>query len=136
MEFFNHLFFDFKGRIGRKAFWLGSLCIVLAQTFVILALAQVFGIAIADMVGPDLNTDQINDLADKLDVLGALTALIFLWPSLAIYAKRWHDRDKSAWWTLIAFIPIVGQIWAIIELGFFRGSKGPNRFGIDPIAKG
>jgi uncharacterized membrane protein YhaH (DUF805 family) len=59
--------------------------------------------------------------------------LITLWPSLALYAKRWHDRGKSGWWSLIMLIPIIGGIWMLIELGFLRGTDGPNRFGNDRL---
>jgi uncharacterized membrane protein YhaH (DUF805 family) len=31
--------------------------------------------------------------------------LIFLWPSLAIDVKRWHDIGRSGWFTLIAYAP-------------------------------
>jgi uncharacterized membrane protein YhaH (DUF805 family) len=60
--------------------------------------------------------------------------LLLLWPSICLYAKRWHDRDKSGWWSLIGLIPIIGGLWMLIELGFLRGTDGPNRFGPNPIA--
>jgi hypothetical protein len=46
-----------------------------------------------------------------------------------VYIKRFHDRDKSGWWVLIWLIPIIGAIWLLIELGFLKGTPGPNRFG-------
>ncbi|MEA1950962.1 MAG: DUF805 domain-containing protein [Planctomycetota bacterium] len=54
-----------------------------------------------------------------------------LWISLAIQAKRWHDRDKSAWWILIGFVPLIGPIWVLIEVGCLRGKYGPNQYGAD-----
>ena len=48
-------------------------------------------------------------------------------------ARRWHDRDKSGWWTLIGLIPVVGAIWILVECGCLKGSDGPNRFGADPL---
>jgi hypothetical protein len=53
---------------------------------------------------------------------------------LAGQAKRWHDRDKSAWWVLVYFIPIIGWLWSFIVAGFLRGTSGYNRFGPDPLA--
>jgi len=47
--------------------------------------------------------------------------------------RRWHDRDKTAWWLLINLIPILGWLWSSIELGFLPGMKGGNRFGPDPL---
>jgi len=60
-------------------------------------------------------------------------ALAILYPSLAVAAKRFHDRDKSGWWILILFIPIIGFIWYLVELGFLPGMPSPNRFGPDPL---
>lgn len=61
--------------------------------------------------------------------------LVALWPSIAVLAKRWHDRDKSGWWNLISLVPGVGPLWLVIECGFVRGTAGPNRFGPDPVGK-
>jgi uncharacterized membrane protein YhaH (DUF805 family) len=60
--------------------------------------------------------------------------LWIVWPSLAVQAKRWHDQDRTALWLLINFIPIAGPIWTIIQNGFVPGTRGPNRFGPDPLA--
>ena len=39
----------------------------------------------------------------------------FIWISLAVSVKRWHDRDKSGWWILIGLVPLIGSIWQFIE---------------------
>jgi uncharacterized membrane protein YhaH (DUF805 family) len=54
--------------------------------------------------------------------------------SLAVFAKRWHDRDKSGWWSLILLVPFIGSIWALVECGCLPGTEGPNRYGADPLA--
>ncbi len=54
------------------------------------------------------------------------------WLIIAAYVKRFHDRDKSAWWLLVGFVPVLGPIWLLIELGFLRGTIGANRYGPDP----
>ena len=59
--------------------------------------------------------------------------VLALWIGLAIAAKRWHDRNKSAWWILIVFVPVVGGLWYLIECGFLKGTTGPNKFGSDPL---
>jgi uncharacterized membrane protein YhaH (DUF805 family) len=56
-----------------------------------------------------------------------LPMLILLWPSLAVQCKRWHDREKSAWWLLIGLVPIVGPLWT--------GTAGENRYGEDPLGR-
>ena len=62
-----------------------------------------------------------------------ITVFVLAWIELAVAAKRWHDREKSALWILFSFIPIIGQIWTLVELGFIKGTKGHNRFGPDPV---
>jgi uncharacterized membrane protein YhaH (DUF805 family) len=63
----------------------------------------------------------------------AIVSLISIYLALALYAKRWHDRDKSGWWSLIILIPIIGAVWMLVELGILEGTRGPNRFGPDPL---
>lgn len=53
-------------------------------------------------------------------------------PALAVAFRRLHDVDKSAWWLLIALIPILGAIILIVWAAK-RGTAGPNRFGEDPL---
>ena len=51
---------------------------------------------------------------------------------LVAQIKRWHDMDKSGLWCLVNLIPILGNTYALIELGFQRGTEGPNDYGDDP----
>ena len=53
---------------------------------------------------------------------------------LATATKRYHDRNKSGWWILIVFVPVIGAIWYFVECGFLRGTRGPNPYGPDPLA--
>ena len=61
-----------------------------------------------------------------------LIGLLAFWMNLAVFAKRWHDRDKSAWMLLINLIPLVGWIWTLIECGFMDGTQGSNKYGPSP----
>jgi uncharacterized membrane protein YhaH (DUF805 family) len=67
-------------------------------------------------------------------VLALIIVLVLLVASSMLAIKRFHDRDKSGWFVLISFIPVIGPIWLLIELGFLRGSAGDNRFGPDRLA--
>jgi uncharacterized membrane protein YhaH (DUF805 family) len=58
--------------------------------------------------------------------------VLAIWIALALHAKRWHDRGKSGWWTLIVLVPFIGAIWLFVELGCLRGTVGPNQYGADP----
>ena len=64
----------------------------------------------------------INDNLYYLVTLG-----LFL-PALAVSVRRLHDKEKSGWWLLLSFVPLVG---AIILLIWFcqEGTQGDNRFG-------
>lgn len=66
--------------------------------------------------------------------LSFLVGLLLLWPWFAIAVKRFHDRDQSGWWSLIGLVPLIGQVWLLVVLGFLKGSEGDNRFGPDPLA--
>jgi uncharacterized membrane protein YhaH (DUF805 family) len=57
-----------------------------------------------------------------------------LYSVFAVYAKRWHDRDKSGWWSLIILVPIIGGIWFLVECGILPGTPGANQYGPDPLA--
>ena len=63
-----------------------------------------------------------------------IISLASIYFAFAVYAKRWHDRDKSGWWTLIILVPFIGGIWLLVECGILEGTKGANRYGPDPLA--
>jgi uncharacterized membrane protein YhaH (DUF805 family) len=65
--------------------------------------------------------------------ISTIVGLALIYPTICVAGKRWHDRNKSAWWILIGLIPVVGAIWTLIECGFLRGTVGDNRFGPDPL---
>ena len=46
---------------------------------------------------------------------------------------RLHDLDRTGWWILLGFIPLIG--WIILLIWYVtKGTDGPNRFGPDPLA--
>lgn len=128
---------SFQGRANRQRYWLTSLALwgVIVVSAVLLAIP---------VVGP------------VLSIGGFLLALV---ASVALAARRLHDRAKSAWWLLLMYLPIgvlsglsgaiqgtdssgatalsalslPFSIWAFVELGCLKGTLGPNRFGPDPI---
>lgn len=110
---YKNLLLSFEGRIGRQTYWMSYLAFI--------GIGIVLGIASAF-------------LGQAGAILIVIFSLAIIWPALAIQAKRWHDRDKSAWWILIGLLPIIGPIWALVENGFLRGTEGQNRFGPDPLA--
>jgi uncharacterized membrane protein YhaH (DUF805 family) len=67
------------------------------------------------------------------ELLVGVLGLIVGFMGIFVQIKRWHDRNRSAWWFFIAFVPVLGWLWFLIECGFLKGTKGENRFGPDPL---
>ncbi|CDH24753.1 DUF805 domain-containing protein [Xenorhabdus bovienii] len=59
-------------------------------------------------------------------LLGIYAIVIFI-PSLAVMIRRLHDTNRSGWWFLLAFVPILS-----IALLVFFCLEGDNDFGADP----
>lgn len=45
--------------------------------------------------------------------------------------RRLHDIDKSGWWFLLSFVPLLNIALAAALL-FWPGTQGDNRFGPPP----
>ncbi len=108
----KHFLLSLDGRIHRSAFWLKF---QLPAMFV----SVIFSI--------------LDALAGLNGLLSALYLLAILWPSIAVGVKRLHDRNRSGWFLLLSLIPVLGQIWYLIDVGIMRGTEGENRFGPDPL---
>jgi uncharacterized membrane protein YhaH (DUF805 family) len=134
-----YLFASFSGRISRFPFWV---CVG------ILLVVELTGEGLANWTGGD--------------TLSTVLDLAFIYPEFAVAVKRANDRNLSPWivglffaidaaldlFTLIngpidpeqgmnSIILLPGLVLGVIllvELGFRRGTEGPNRFGPDPLA--
>jgi uncharacterized membrane protein YhaH (DUF805 family) len=114
----SNLLFSFDGRIGRGTYWLAYFG--LNATMIAAMVAVVF---VAELLS----------LPDELLLVAGLLGLIpITWIGLALQVKRWHDRNKSGWWCLIAMVPYVGGLWQLVECGFLPGTPGRNDYGEDP----
>ena len=65
-------------------------------------------------------------------LLTIIVALGLFLPYLAVTIRRLHDTNRSGWWILIGFIPLVGLIVMLIFL-CTKGTDGSNDFGPDPF---
>ena len=107
--------FSPNGRIGRAAFWRS-----LILHSLIIGVVSHNLLAIGQQLHPDI-------LALNLLILAAES-----WPTFCVISKRLHDRDKSAWYYLLTFVPLANFWLIFIECGMRAGSIGPNRFGPPP----
>jgi uncharacterized membrane protein YhaH (DUF805 family) len=109
----------FSGRASRPEFWWWILAVFLLQLITQIIDGMLFGATTPDGEG-----------GQPLSLIASLA--LFL-PGLAVAARRLHDIGKSAWWLLLALIPIVGFL--ILIWFYTRPSDGPNDFGApDPLA--
>lgn len=60
------------------------------------------------------------------DKLSALFSLAVLLPSLAVGARRLHDTNRSGWFLLLWFVPLIG--WLVLWLWAMQEGREPNRF--------
>lgn len=130
----KELLLTYDGRINRAKYWI---TVVIYLVVMLIALALIF----------------------ILPWPAGFVAAAILYIAMAISGifvgiKRLHDRDKSGWWLVLFYVvpSVLGgaggtigaemilnlislaiSIWAIVELGFLRGTAGPNRFGPDPL---
>jgi uncharacterized membrane protein YhaH (DUF805 family) len=133
------LLFGFRGRINRAKYWL-TFVIYFIALFVLYVLFSLFFSFPTDLLG--------------LLLIFAVPVIPITISSIAVAIKRLHDRNKSGWWLLLFYLlpgvignigPYTGldfvfqlaslalSIWALVELGFLRGTSGRNQYGPDPL---
>ncbi|MES2830638.1 MAG: DUF805 domain-containing protein [Pseudomonadota bacterium] len=88
----------FDGCASRSEFWWWTLFVFLAQTLLGLISETVMGI------------------------FGLATLL----PSITVTARRLHDIDRSGWWQLLIFLPILG--WFVLLYWYCQPEKRPTRY--------
>jgi uncharacterized membrane protein YhaH (DUF805 family) len=106
----------FSGRAARSEFWFWVLFAVIVSFATQLLDGMIFG-----------------EEFGQFGLLSGIAALALFLPGLAVSVRRLHDRDKSGWFILLHFIPLVGFIILLIWF-CMRGTVGPNRFGPDPLS--
>ncbi len=125
--------FSFNGRITRKAFWLYVLAAVVLG-LILQAVAMPPQPVIDPSATPEQAMAAVTGYYAAIPIWYWLLQIPLFWIGLAIMAKRWHDQDRSGWWTLLLLIPIIGALAVIVMVGFIGSTPGPNRFGNEPMA--
>ncbi len=136
LGYLDFLFLSYSGRIGRLPYWLGFLGLTVIQWTVIWLLLLLAHGSIEQLgMLQDGQTHVLppsvgQDLMIHIGLPMLIITVLFLYPSYALCTKRWHDRGKSGWWSLIALVPLIGALWFFIELGFLGGEDGANQYGV------
>ncbi len=114
-------FLAINGRIGRLRY----LAYGMIATFLTVV---VLGILSAIMI-PMLATSGMSESV-MIIIFGILYLPLIVF-SIIFMKRRLNDLDKSGWWQLLAYIPLVGILFAIYIL-FWPGTKGSNTYGLQP----
>jgi len=101
---------QFTGRSGRAEFWWYTLATIILNVVVQSVDGMISG-------GPG--------------ILTGLVALALFIPGLAVAFRRLHDTNRSAWWLLISFVPLIGLV-VLIVFWASPGTPGSNNFGEAP----
>ena len=132
---FRSLLFGFQGRINRAKYWIATVTYI-SVTIALVGLGFFFS----------FNT--------IFFIIAAIVFTALTVSGIAVGLKRLHDRDMSGWWLLVFYllpavldgigraigIPVIFSlagsavsIWALVVLGFLRGTSGANQYGPDPL---
>lgn len=98
-----------SGRMGRVRFFVWNVAFYAIFFVVLLAFTLLGGIG--------------GESALSLLLLGILY-VAYLFVVIVLLVQRSHDMDLVGWWSLLAFIPLVGFYWLLKG-----GTPGRNRFG-------
>jgi uncharacterized membrane protein YhaH (DUF805 family) len=99
--------FTFSGRSSRSEYWWWMLAGILFQIICIV-------IAILGDVG-----------------VAAIFPTLLVLPTTTMIVRRLHDLEKSGWWFLIVFIPLIGILY-LIYLFIQEGDMSENFYGPVP----
>jgi len=104
------LLFSFRGRINRSQYWFGTLLVTFGN-FAGQVLIQVLSANSAAAA---------KTLAEKLGAYAGASALLLplsiaaFWASLAVQWKRFHDRGRPGWLSLIPLFVMIMMITSVV----------------------
>lgn len=104
---------QFQGRASRKEFWY----------FVLFAFFMHCAAGVLDNAFGFGFTQPLN----------AVVFVGLFLPQLAVGTRRLHDTDRSGWWQLLMFVPLLGWLTLVI-LWALQESPNDNRFGAAPAS--
>jgi len=139
----KYLFTNFSGRTTRQQFWIAL------ATVAVMWIAVRFGTT-------ELMARSTADTAYFLIVGMAVISVVLFLAVIPVLIKRLHDRNKSGHYLWLLMAAVIGSqlmprsdeswpvllaglvfvaiwLWYFVELGFFRGTPGPNAHGPDPL---
>jgi uncharacterized membrane protein YhaH (DUF805 family) len=161
-EDMNYLVGNFTGmdgRLNRQAWWIGVVVLIVVAIVLNFILGAIFGggmPSLEQLMDPAV----MAAYAQKQGWISLIIGLITAYPYIAISVKRRHDRDNNGYdaiglivfslvWSLVQALGFVGStnpvymivsviflvyaIYMLVQLGFLKGTAGPNSYGPDPL---
>lgn len=111
---------NFKGRARRSEYWFIQLFLV----------ATNLAAAVIDLALMDGDVDRFIANGGG-GIVGLIWILATIVPALAVLVRRLHDTNRSGWWALIGFVPILGTI-VILVFTVSDSDQSENRYGVSP----
>jgi uncharacterized membrane protein YhaH (DUF805 family) len=141
------LLFGFQGRIGRGQFWLALLLwtavflvaivlgmLVSSSPDALFSAALILYILIVILLLP-VALKRLHDRNKRgwwlVLFLGLPTAILLL---DAFFAGDEPMSEPPVWLQIVQYLGLAISVWALVELGFIRGTIGTNPHGPDPVA--
>ncbi len=142
----QYIFASFDGRINRSKWWAGMVILAIVSAVFSFLIGLIFGRGTFGTF------------------LVILVTLALFYPTYAVCAKRFQDRDRPGKTALYGLVPLliasllgilgltvsgleptaIGWIctlinlgvgiWFLIDLGILKGTPGQNHYGGDPLA--
>lgn len=109
--------FSFEGRLGRLQYFAWSCIFVVGLWIVSFLLAGAIG----------SNSNRAAAESSIVLIVAVLSFTYFL-VNLTLGVRRLHDMDKSGWWYLLSFVPVLNFILGLVLL-FAPGTPGANQYG-------
>jgi uncharacterized membrane protein YhaH (DUF805 family) len=138
--------------------WMIFVLMVLAAAATIFGIGGPLAI---NVIGIAASVHFSDDPASKASLFPQIVTIpmtfVFGWSYAAASIKRLHDRNKSGWWivpfivadglygqfgdrlggsyaaVVIGLAVYIAFIWGFVEMCCLNGTRGPNRFGSDPL---
>ncbi len=138
---FKYLFTSLEGRINRKPYWLAALVLMIASLVVQGVVYFSAGMQIMLIVGliffwPGfaLAVKRAHDRNRPTWLVIAFFALFLISHFMQIAGLHEIDEgEPTGAFQALSIVVAVFAIYAFIDWGLLKGTKGPNQYGPDPL---
>ena len=127
-ETYSPSIISFQGRIGRLRYLAYSIGISLVLMVAMMVIMPLLGASMVMVGGGAPGGMSIVSML----VIGIVYVATFVF-SIMFAKRRLNDLNRSGWWFLLFFVPVVNLLLAIYLI-FFPGTQGNNNFGPAPEA--